>query len=182
MATILTRAGRPSALQQTGELWSSHGQCPLFKSNGSVLLPGKNWNLHSWERSGLWNVLRRNISIQTQISKWCYYLVPRSSFNNVTRVISILSWPSYSRWGRRKTLIKRKNQMRPQIKSMPCCMTWGWNNIKSRVYTYNFLFCKGFGSCWRATYHAVFCYMWSVNSVLAKFWKGILCWPGTLSQ
>lgn len=125
LTTILTRTGRLSALQQTDELWSSHCQCPFFKSNDSVLLRGKNWNLHSWESSGLWNMLR-NISIQTQISKWCYYLVPRSNFNNVTRIISILSWTSYSRWGRKKTLIrKRKNQMRSQIKSMPYCMTWG---------------------------------------------------------
>lgn len=121
--TTITRTGRLSALQQTGELWSSHCQCPFFKSNDSVLLP-RNWNLHSWERSGLWNMLRGNISIQTQISKWWYYLVPRFNFNNVTRVISTLSWPSYSRRGRRKTLIiKRKNQMRSQTKSMPCCKT-----------------------------------------------------------
>lgn len=182
LTTLLTRTGRLPALQQTGELWSSHCQCSFFKSDDSVLLPGKNWNLHSWERSGLWNMLRRNISIQTQISKWCYFLAPRPNLNNDTRVISTSSWISYNRWGRRKTLIiRRKNQMRSQIKLMPCCTTWGWNNIKSRVYN-NFLFCKGFGSYWRVTYHAVFCYMWSVNSVFAKFWKGILCWSGTLTQ
>lgn len=43
-------------------------QYPFLKFDDSGLLSGEeNWNLHSSERPGSWNMLRRNLLIQTQL-------------------------------------------------------------------------------------------------------------------